>query len=264
MRVLLVDDEPLARQRLRQMLADHADVAVVGEAEHVDQARELTRAERPDLILLDIRMPGVDGFALVESLHLTPMPYIIFVTAYAEHAVEAFDAAAVDYLLKPFDEERLARALERARAASRGAEPARHFAVAVGRMTRYVAAGDVDWIEGKGTTPSSTSGREPTWSARRSPRWTRSSTRRVRPGAPLGHRRAGPGAGAAQPGRRRVSGGAGGRDPGADEPAVPRPAAVRQEGGEDGEDAAKLATVIPSAVPLSPLSPGPRTLSARA
>jgi len=152
-RVLLVDDEPLARQRLRQMLADHADVTVVGEAEHVEQAREVVRAERPDLVLLDIRMPGADGFALIESLHLTPMPYIIFVTAYAEHAVEAFDAEAVDYLLKPFDEERLARALERARAALARRSGARHlerFAVTAGRLTRYVAARDVDWIEGYG------------------------------------------------------------------------------------------------------------------
>jgi DNA-binding LytR/AlgR family response regulator len=93
--------EPFARLRLRQMLADHSDISVAGEAEPVDQARELVRSERPDLILLDIRMPGADGFALIEGLHLTPMPYIIFVTAYAEHAVEAFDAEAVDYLLKP-------------------------------------------------------------------------------------------------------------------------------------------------------------------
>jgi DNA-binding LytR/AlgR family response regulator len=152
-RVLLVDDEPLARQRLRQMLADHADISVAGEAEHVDQARELVRSERPDLILLDIRMPGADGFALIDGLHLTPMPYIIFVTAYAEHAVEAFDAEAVDYLLKPFDEERLARALERARAAIARRGPQRHlerFAVTVGQLTRYVAAKEVDWIEGHG------------------------------------------------------------------------------------------------------------------
>jgi two-component system LytT family response regulator len=152
-RVLLVDDEPLARERLRQMLADHADIAVIGEAEHVGQARELVRSERPDLILLDIRMPGADGFSLVEGLHLTPMPYIIFVTAYAEHAVQAFDAEAVDYLLKPFDEERLARALERARAAIARRGSARHlerFAVTTGQLTRYVVAKDVDWIEGHG------------------------------------------------------------------------------------------------------------------
>lgn len=163
MRVLLVDDEPLARQRLRQMLAGHADVEIVGEAEHVEQARDLTRAERPDLILLDIRMPGADGFALVESLHLTPMPYIIFVTAYAEHAVQAFDAAAMDYLLKPFDEERLARALDRARAGIARRGPARYldrFAVVLGRRTRYVPAGDVDWIEGSGNYAKLHVGRE--------------------------------------------------------------------------------------------------------
>ena len=153
MRVLLVDDEPLARQRLRQMLADHADVAIVGEAEHVEQALELIRAERPDLLLLDVRMPGADGFALVEGLHLTPRPYIIFVTAHAEHALDAFDAEAVDYLLKPFDEERLARALERARSALAtrgGLRYLERFAVTAGRMTRYVPAQEVDWIEGCG------------------------------------------------------------------------------------------------------------------
>jgi two-component system LytT family response regulator len=162
-RVLLVDDEPLARQRLRQMLADHADVEIVGEAEHVEQARELTRAERPDLILLDVRMPGPDGFALVDSLHLTPRPYIIFVTAYAEHAVQAFDAAAMDYLLKPFDDERLARALERARAGIAQRGPVRNmdrFAVVFGRRTRYVPAGDVDWIEGSGNYAKLHVGRE--------------------------------------------------------------------------------------------------------
>jgi two-component system LytT family response regulator len=163
MRVLLVDDEPLARQRLRQMLADHADVEIVGEAEHVEQARDLTRGERPDLILLDIRMPGADGFALVESLHLTPMPYVIFVTAHAEHAVQAFDAAAMDYLLKPFDEERLARALDRARAGIARRGPARfldRFAVVLGRRTRYVPASDVDWIEGSGNYAKLHVGRE--------------------------------------------------------------------------------------------------------
>jgi two-component system LytT family response regulator len=163
MRVLLVDDEPLARQRLRQMLADHADVEIVGEAEHVEQALELTRAERPELILLDVRMPGADGFALVEGLHLTPMPYVIFVTAHAEHAVQAFNAAAMDYLLKPFDEERLSRALDRARAGIARRGPARQldrFAVVLGRRTRYVPASDVDWIEGSGNYAKLHVGRE--------------------------------------------------------------------------------------------------------
>jgi two-component system LytT family response regulator len=162
-RVLVVDDEPLARQRLRQMLADHADIAVVGEAEDVGQAQGLVKAERPDLILLDIRMPGEHGFALVKRLHLTPTPYVIFVTAHAEHAVDAFDAEAVDYLLKPYDEERLARALERARTALARRGPARHlerFAVILGRKTSYLPVGEVDWIEGGGNYARVHAGKE--------------------------------------------------------------------------------------------------------
>lgn len=152
-RVLLVDDEPLARQRLRLMLSDHADIAIAGEAEDVDQAQQLARSERPDLILLDIRMPGEQGFALIKRLHFTPAPYIIFVTAHAEHAVDAFDAEAVDYLLKPYDEERLAKALTRARNAIARREPVRYldrFAVILGRKTSFVPAEQVDWIEGGG------------------------------------------------------------------------------------------------------------------
>jgi two-component system LytT family response regulator len=98
-------------------------------------------------------MPGADGFSLVEDLHGTPRPYIIFVTAHAEHAVQAFEAQAMDYLLKPFDEERLSRALDRARLAIAARGPQRfleRFAVTVGRATRYVPARDVDWIEGYG------------------------------------------------------------------------------------------------------------------
>ncbi|MFN8651564.1 MAG: LytTR family DNA-binding domain-containing protein [Gemmatimonadales bacterium] len=152
LKVLIVDDEPLARARLRLMLADHADVQVVGEAEDVQQAVTVARAERPDLLLLDVRMPREDGFALLKRLFLTPMPYVIFVTAYADHAVQAFDANAVDYLLKPYDEERVARALTRARAAlaSRGPGYLDRFAVITGQRTVYVPVGAVDWIEAHG------------------------------------------------------------------------------------------------------------------
>lgn len=152
-RVLVVDDEPLARQRLCQMLGDHADITVVGEAEDVEQAMMQVRSQRPDLIMLDIRMPGEDGLALVRRLHMTPAPYVIFVTAYAEHAVAAFDAEAVDYLLKPYDEERLARALERARAALALQKPTpylQRFAVILGRRTSYLPVEAVEWIEGGG------------------------------------------------------------------------------------------------------------------
>ncbi len=153
LRALLVDDEPLARQRLRVMLADHADVDIVGEAADADAARALIRSERPALVFLDIRMPGADGFQLLQGLHLTPAPYIIFVTAYAEHAVKAFEANAGDYLLKPFDEERLARALDKARQALARRLPAtftQRFAVILAQRTLYVAAAEVDWIEANG------------------------------------------------------------------------------------------------------------------
>ena len=153
MRAVLVDDEPLARERLRQLLADHRDVDIVGEAEDVEQALRVVRAAHPDVILLDVRMPGANGFALAERLHLRPAPLIILVTAHADHAVQAFDCAVIDYLLKPFDEARLARALDRTRealAARGGRTAAEPFAVIVGARTVYVPVEDVDWIEGNG------------------------------------------------------------------------------------------------------------------
>ena len=163
LRVLIVDDEPLARRRLRELLADHADVTVVAEAEDAPGALALVRAERPDLLLLDIRMPGEPGLALVRRLHLTPAPYVIFVTAHAEHAVEAFDAEAVDYLLKPYDEERLARALARARDALARRRPPQYlqrFAVLLGRKTSYLPVERVEWIEGGGNYARLHVGRE--------------------------------------------------------------------------------------------------------
>src|SRR5262245_54594221 len=111
LRVLIVDDEALARERTRRMLAELADVTVVGEAGAADEARRRIAELEPDLILLDIQMPGEDGFALLQSL--TPRPAVIFVTAFDQYAVRAFEENAVDYLLKPFRAERLAQALAR-------------------------------------------------------------------------------------------------------------------------------------------------------
>ena len=111
--VLIVDDEPLARARVRRMLGEIGGTTVAGEAASAAEARRLIAAARPDLILLDIQMPGEDGFALLESLD--PRPAVVFVTAFDHHAVRAFEANAVDYLLKPFRRERLAESLERAR-----------------------------------------------------------------------------------------------------------------------------------------------------
>ncbi len=116
MNALIVDDEPLARARLIELLKAHDDVTAVFEAEHGQQALEIAVATEINLVLLDIRMPVMDG--LETALHFArfdPAPAVIFCTAYEEHALAAFEAHAVDYLLKPVKRERLAAALERAR-----------------------------------------------------------------------------------------------------------------------------------------------------
>ncbi|MCD6345624.1 MAG: response regulator transcription factor [Anaerolineae bacterium] len=112
MRVLIVDDEIPARNRLRRMLAEIETVEIIGEAEGGVQAVEMVEALSPDLVLLDIQMPGLDGFGVIEALEYPPP--IIFVTAYDEYAIRAFEVNALDYLLKPFSRERLERAVRRA------------------------------------------------------------------------------------------------------------------------------------------------------
>ncbi len=116
MKVLLVDDEPLARERLRALLEEIGGCEIVGEAGHGGEALSATQQLAPDVLLLDIRMPGIDG--LETARHLATFespPAIIFCTAYGDHALEAFEANAVDYLLKPVRAERLKAALEKAR-----------------------------------------------------------------------------------------------------------------------------------------------------
>lgn len=113
MRVLIVDDEPLARSAMRRLLAAHPDVEIVGEADSNESARAHIIGLRPDLVFLDIELGGGgDGFDLLDSLERPPI--VVFVTAFAEHAVEAFAVDAVDYLLKPVEPERLEMALARA------------------------------------------------------------------------------------------------------------------------------------------------------
>jgi two-component system LytT family response regulator len=112
MRILVVDDEAPARERLKRLLADIEGVELAGEAEDGPQAVELIERERPDLVLLDIQMPGLDGFGVIEALEEPPP--IVFVTAYDEHAIRAFEVNALDYLLKPFSRERLEKAIHRA------------------------------------------------------------------------------------------------------------------------------------------------------
>jgi two-component system LytT family response regulator len=115
-RTLIADDEAPARARLVRLLAAHRDVDIVGEAETGVQTMELAGELKPDLILLDIQMPGCTGLDVAASLR-SPRPLIVFCTAYDEHAVDAFELEAVDYLLKPVSRARLAQALDRVRAA---------------------------------------------------------------------------------------------------------------------------------------------------
>jgi two-component system LytT family response regulator len=114
-RVLIVDDEPLARKRLRELLKDDSEIVIVGECANGAETLSATRELAPELIFLDVQMPGLDGLAVSESLNGSGSPLVVFVTAYEQYAVRAFDAQAVDYLLKPFDRARFTRALGRAK-----------------------------------------------------------------------------------------------------------------------------------------------------
>ena len=114
-RAVIVDDEPVARRGVRLLLDHDPTVDVVGEASDAADAVELIRREKPDLAFLDVQMPGGDGFDVLKTIAPVPPPVVVFVTAYDEHALRAFDVHAVDYLLKPFDDERFAAALAHAK-----------------------------------------------------------------------------------------------------------------------------------------------------
>jgi two-component system, LytTR family, response regulator len=118
-RTLIVDDEPTARRGVRLMLGNDRSVEVVGEAANGFEAVDLIRSEQPDLVFLDVQMPGCDGFQVLEKIGRANAPAVIFVTAYDEHALHAFEVNAVDYLLKPYDDERFNSAVARAKDAVR-------------------------------------------------------------------------------------------------------------------------------------------------
>jgi two-component system LytT family response regulator len=162
-RILIIDDEPLARDSIRTLLMDEAEVRVVGEGTGSDAAALIART-RPDLMFLDIQMPEVDGFALLDQVGADTVPVVIFVTAYDRYALRAFEVHALDYLLKPFDDERfanaLARAKERALARRRGETDNRiaellkerevsrtRFLIPAREKTIVVDAAQIDWIE---------------------------------------------------------------------------------------------------------------------
>jgi two-component system, LytTR family, response regulator len=140
MKALIIDDEPPARRELRRLLADFSWVEIVGEAGNVDQAAEMAETLAPELLFLDIQMPGGSGFDLLTRL--VHVPQVIFTTAYDEHAVRAFEVDALDYLLKPIDPARLAEALGRVKNA-RAARKPRHDAVL---EQIFVRDGDRCWF----------------------------------------------------------------------------------------------------------------------
>ncbi|MGA8599069.1 MAG: LytTR family DNA-binding domain-containing protein [Bryobacteraceae bacterium] len=164
---MIVDDEPLARQSIRRFLKNHPDIHVLGECGDGQSAVSSILADRPDLVFLDVQMPELDGFAVVNRIGVELMPATIFVTAYDEYAVRAFDANALDYLLKPFGKTRFERTLTRARERLVGnvdremiqrvfrAVAGRHSYIDVLPVTEngrivFVKTRDVQWIESAG------------------------------------------------------------------------------------------------------------------
>ena len=171
LRVLIVDDEELARQRIRRLLAREEEVEVIGEASDGERAVESIRSLEPDLVFLDVQMPEVDGFAVLERLRPAPPPAVVFVTAHDDYAVRAFEVHAVDYLRKPFDAVRFKEAFSRARRRLAGAaaeERARKLDALLAQveaqpprsrerlMVRsdgrlyFVRIDDIDWVEAAG------------------------------------------------------------------------------------------------------------------
>jgi two-component system, LytTR family, response regulator len=133
-RTIIVDDEPLARRGLELRLGDHADIDIVGQYGDGAAAIAAVHTQRPDLMLLDVQMPGVDGFETLRHIPASEMPLVVFVTAYDHYAIRAFEASATDYLLKPVDDGRLAQALSRVRQARAQRDATGHCAHLLGLL----------------------------------------------------------------------------------------------------------------------------------
>jgi two-component system LytT family response regulator len=149
-RALVVDDEPLARSNILYLLRGNPEIDILGECESSAAALETIRSQKPDLVFLDVRMPEYDGFDILEMLG-ADAPAVIFVTAYDQYALKAFEMGALDYLLKPFPNARFARALDRAREriAHRREAPARmeRFTIKNAGHVLFLPVAEVDWIE---------------------------------------------------------------------------------------------------------------------
>lgn len=153
---IIVDDEPLARRGVRQLLAPHDDFAVIAECRNGREAVRAIGTLAPALVFLDVQMPGMGGLDVVREVGVAAMPDVVFVTAYDEYAVRAFEARAMDYLVKPIGAERFGEALARVRARARDREalaasagaPAREtIAVPTAHGLVVVPVGEIDWIE---------------------------------------------------------------------------------------------------------------------
>lgn len=168
LRALIIDDEPLARDKIRLLLAADRDIEIIGECENGEDAVRTINRESPDLLFLDIQMPGIDGFGVLERLDLKHLPGIVFVTAYDEHAIRAFEVHAIDYILKPFAQKRFSEALQRAKDQLRkvpdasvnqqilsllgdlkGGSPERIVVKVNGRVV-FLKVADIDWVEAAG------------------------------------------------------------------------------------------------------------------
>jgi two-component system, LytTR family, response regulator len=170
LRTVVVDDESLPRERMVDLVRTHPDLSLVGQAEHGASALDVISETRPDLVFLDIQMPELDGFQLVSALDEEIMPAIVFVTAYDEYAIRAFEVDAVDYLLKPITEERfraaVARVLSRtqhqggtsgdgiralaSRASQERGTPTTRFVARLGSRHYFVKVADLEWVEADG------------------------------------------------------------------------------------------------------------------
>jgi two-component system, LytTR family, response regulator len=166
LRTIIADDESLARKKLRLMLGSEPDVEIVAECENGDVTVRALNNCQPDLLLLDIQMPDIDGFEVLRRIASDKLPIVIFTTAYDRHAVRAFEAHALDYLLKPFDHERLHQAVDRARAEllkahdreatqrvlkylseRAGEKPNRRLVIKAGGRVVFLSFDEIDWVE---------------------------------------------------------------------------------------------------------------------
>jgi two-component system, LytTR family, response regulator len=179
-RVLVVDDEPLARRMLGEMLRSDPQVVIVGESSNGREAVEAIRTQAPDLVFLDVQMPELGGFEVLETLGKVPIPHVIFVTAYDQYAVRAFEVHALDYLLKPFDRERFDVCWQRARAQvmrernggvdqrilllleelKAGSRYLERLVIKSGGRIYFLETGEIDWIEAEGNYVSVHSGKK--------------------------------------------------------------------------------------------------------